>query len=150
MVSIETEISIDAPLEQVWKVLADFPNYHQWNGFCSRLETSGKIGEPVVMTIHMRVGKKPIIQQETLSDFVVEKEMGWRLNWGFLLKTHRIQRLTRIDKNTTHYYTFDKFWGLLTPLVMVLYRKDIQRGFELTATGLKAFVESNGKKVLAE
>lgn len=147
---IETEITINAPLAQVWEVLANFSNYHKWNGFCSKLETSGKIGEPVVMTIHMRKGKKPIIQQETLSDFVHEKEMGWRLDWSFLLKTHRIQRLTSLDENTTHYYTFDKFWGILTPLVMLLYRKDIQRGFVLTAKGLKAFVESNGKKVLAE
>lgn len=147
MVIIETDITINAPLEQVWQVLADFPNYHQWNGFCSRLETSGKIGDPVIMTVHMRLGKKPIIQQEILSDFIQNKKMGWRLNWFFLLKTHRVQQLSRIDQNTTHYYTFDKFWGLLTPLVMALYRRDIQRGFDLTAKGLKNFLESNKRKI---
>lgn len=147
---IESEIIINAPLEQVWAVLADFPNYHRWNRFCSKLETSGIIGEPVLMTVHLKPDKSPILQREILSDFIPREEMGWRLNWGFLLKTHRIQRLAKIDECTTHYYTFDKFWGVLTPLVMALYQKDMQRGFDLTARGLKAFVELSGRKVSTE
>jgi hypothetical protein len=52
------------------------------------------------------------------------------------LKTHRIQRLEERDGGT-YYYTEDVFWGLLTPLVMAIYEKDIQRGFDEVAEALK-------------
>ena len=28
------EVTIDAPVELVWKILLDFDNYGQWNTFC--------------------------------------------------------------------------------------------------------------------
>jgi len=140
---IETEIVIKASQERVWSILSDFDNYHLWNPFCSKLVTSKVIGDPVVMTVHLTAGKKPIIQTEILSDFDPPKATGWRLNWGFLLKTHRLQTLSIITEQTTKYYTFDKFWGILTPLVMILYRRKIQQGFENTAQALKKFAESN-------
>ena len=137
----ETEIVIKASREQVWLILSDFDNYHLWNPFCSKLETTKVIGDPVVMTVHMTTGKKPIIQTEILSDFDPPYAAGWKLNWWFLLKTHRLQTLTEIDEQTTRYYTYDKFWGLLTPLVIFLYGNKIQAGFENTAHALKKYAE---------
>lgn len=150
MVLIETQIVIHAPREKVWEALADFPRYHLWNPFCSKLETGGEVGDPVVMWVHLKPGKKPIIQKEILRDFAEGVKMDWGLNWGVFLKAYRTQRLTSVSDEETLYYTSDQFQGWLTPVVMALYRKDIQRGFEQTAQGLKSFVESSGKKILNE
>ncbi|MEM7104263.1 MAG: SRPBCC domain-containing protein [Bacteroidota bacterium] len=139
--SIITEITIDASREKVWEILVDYDNYHTWNPFCIKAETTKEIGTPFVMTIQMHPGKKPIKSKEIYSDHEAPKVIGWRLNWGFLLKTHRLQVLEKVDEHTTHYFTEDKFWGLLTPLVMFLYRKPIQRGFDETAAALKAVCE---------
>ena len=79
---IETEIVINASQEQVWSLLSNFDNSHLWTPFCSTLETSKVIGEPVEMTVHMTTGKKPIIQTEILSDFDPPSATGWKLNWG--------------------------------------------------------------------
>jgi hypothetical protein len=38
---IRTEIEIDAPPQQVWRVLADFPRYPEWNPFI--VGVSGKL-----------------------------------------------------------------------------------------------------------
>ena len=74
---IETEIEINASREKVWSVLSDFENYHHWNPFCTKLETTKVIGDPVVMTVHLTPGKKPIIQKEILSDYKSPVETGW-------------------------------------------------------------------------
>lgn len=137
MKKIIAESTINAPIDIVWDILEDFDNYHTWNDFCPKIETSKVVGDAFIMTVHMKPGKKPIIQKEIFSDYEPLRRVGWSLNWGIFLKTHRIQDLTKIDKNTTHYYTEDKFWGLLTPLVMLLYKKDVQRGFDFVAKALK-------------
>jgi hypothetical protein len=141
--SIIAEIEINAPIERVWEILEDFDNYGNWNHFCPKAETTKKIGDPFVMTVYLTPGKKPILQKEIFSDYVPLEAVGWSLNWGIWLKTHRIQRLTKIDDQKTHYFTEDKFWGLLTPLVMSLHGKNVQRGFDFVARAIKTYAEKN-------
>ena len=38
--------------------------------------------------------------------------------------------------------TYETFDGLLVPLIMALYRKDIQRGFEAVGAALKKYIEA--------
>lgn len=142
MQTIQAEITIQANIHTVWQILEDFENYHTWNLFCPKIETTKKIGDPFIMTVYLSRGRKPIIQKEIFSDYEPPQKVGWSLNWGIWLKTHRIQVLTAKDENTTHYYTEDKFWGLLTPLVMWLYRSDIQQGFDFVASALKETAEN--------
>lgn len=139
---IKTEITINAPQKKVWKILEDFESYGEWNRFCSKVETSKKIGEPIIMTIQWHPKSKAFLQKEFFSDYEAPNIVGWKLNWGIFLKSHRIQKLSTIDENTSHYYTEDKFWGLLTPLVMLLYRKAMQRNFEEVAIALKERAEN--------
>jgi hypothetical protein len=140
--SITAEITIHANIETVWNILEDFDRYGEWNDFCPKVETTKKVGDPFVMTVYMHPGKKPIIQHEIFSDYEPPYKVGWALDWGILLKTHRVQVLKKIDENTTHYFTEDKFWGLLTWLVMLLYRKPVQRGFDFVARAIKERAEN--------
>ena len=139
--SIIAETTIKASIEKVWDVLEDFENYHKWNHFCPKAETTKKVGDPFVMTVYLKKGKKPILQKEVFSDYEPPYAVGWSLDWGFWLKTHRIQRLTKVDDHTTHYFTEDKFWGLLTPLVMFLHGKNVQTGFDFVAEAIKVYAE---------
>lgn len=140
---LETEITIDAPIERVWSILEDFDRYPEWNRFCRKVETTKEIGDPFVMTIYMKPTSKPIIQTEIFSDYKPPNVVGWSLDWGFALKTHRIQELSVNKDGKTHYYTYDKFWGVLTPLVMLLYKKDMMNGFVMVAKALKERAEAN-------
>ncbi|MEM7548678.1 MAG: SRPBCC domain-containing protein [Bacteroidota bacterium] len=149
MQKIIAESTINAPIEVVWDILENFDNYHTWNDFCPKAETTKVIGDPFVMTVYMKPDQKPIIQKETFSDYEPLKRVGWSLDWGFWLKTHRIQDLKKLDDTKTHYYTEDKFWGLLTPLVMALYRKDVQRGFDFVAKALKDKAEKTFENKLS-
>ena len=35
---IKSQITINAPLQEVWLVLSDFDNYHTWNPFTPKVE----------------------------------------------------------------------------------------------------------------
>ncbi|NNC95937.1 MAG: SRPBCC domain-containing protein [Chitinophagales bacterium] len=139
---LQTEIKINAPIEIVWNILEDFEAYRVWNSFCRKVETTKEIGDPFIMTIYMKPDSKPIIQKEIFSDYEPPHTVGWKLNWGVALKTHRIQTLSKVDDRNTHYYTHDEFWGLLTPLVMLLYKNDMMKGFRNVAGELKDRAES--------
>ena len=145
---IESTIDIDAPPERVWAILADLSRYGEWNPFTPRIDASLVIGEPVVLHVAMKPGKPLIVQREVCSANDPGKwELGWGLQRrpGFALRANRIQRLTRVGPDRTRYYTSDTFSGLLVPIVMGLYRADIQRGFDGAARGLKERAEKGAK-----
>ncbi|MEO1656068.1 MAG: SRPBCC family protein, partial [Bacteroidota bacterium] len=95
MQSVKTEITIQADIQTVWKILEDFDNYHTWNHFCPKIETNKEIGGPFIMTVHLTPGKKPVISKEIFTDYEPPHVVGWTLDWGFLLKTHRLQILKK-------------------------------------------------------
>jgi len=145
---IASTIDIDAPAERVWAILADLSRYGEWNPFTPRIDASLVIGEPVVLHVAMKPGKPLIVQREVCSANDPAKwELGWGLQMGpaFVLRANRIQRLTRLGSERTRYDTSDTFSGLLVPIVMGLYRADIQRGFDGVARALKERAEKGAK-----
>lgn len=141
---IESAIDIDAPPERVWSILVDLASYAEWNPFTPRIDASLRPGEPVVLHVAMKPGKKLLVQKEscTVND-PARHELGWGMTMGpaFVLRAQRIQRLTPLPSGGTRYWTGDSFAGVLTPLVMALYRSDIQRGFDAVARALKQRAE---------
>jgi hypothetical protein len=141
---IESTVDIDAPAERVWAILRDLARYGEWNPFTPRVDASLVIGEPVVLHVAMKPGKPLIVQREVCSaNDPAGLELGWGMQMGpgFVLRANRVQRLTRVGPERTRYYTADTFSGLLVPIVMGLYRADIQRGFDGVARALKERAE---------
>lgn len=137
--TIESTIDVDAPIDRVWAILVDLDAYGAWNPFTPRIDASLRVGEPVVLHVAMKPGEKLLVQTEICSaNDPVARELGWGMTMGapFLLKANRIQRLTALEGGGTRYHTSDVFSGLLTPLVMALYRVHIQRGFDEVARAL--------------
>lgn len=143
---IESTADIDAPPERVWAILVDLASYGAWNPFTPRIDASLRVGEPVVLHVAMKPGKKLLVQRETCTaNDPAARELGWGMTMGaaFVLRANRIQRLTPLPSGGTRYWTGDAFSGLLVPLVMSLYRADIQRGFDGVARSLKERAESS-------
>lgn len=140
---IESSVVIDAPLQNVWNALVDFDNYHQWNAFTPKIDIEPKIGSRVGLHVRLNpASQKTILQKEKLLVW----EEGERLEWGikdaWYVKTVRIQSLTDLGNNQTKYYTSDAFDGPLTSLILWLYGRKIQIGFDDVCSGLKKYVES--------
>lgn len=139
--SYAAEIEIKAGKAEVWEVLRDTSTYAQWNPFTLAVETSWKIGEPVLLTVQMKPDKKAILQKEVLRKLEPPNEMSWGMKWGFLLNADRCQVLTEVANGSTMYFTEDIIEGVLSPIVHALYGKHIQRGFENVAKSLKKYIE---------
>jgi hypothetical protein len=142
--TLEAAAEIDAPPERVWEILEDLGAYAEWNPFTPRIDASLVPGEPVVLHVAMRPGRPLLVQREVCTAHdPVRRELGWGMTLGarFLLRADRVQRVEAGPGGGARYYTADTFSGLLTPLVMALYRADIQRGFEGVARALKERAE---------
>ena len=141
---IATEIEIDAPRARVWEILVDIARYPEWNPFTPRIEASLKIGEPVILHVAMKPGRGTMRQPEVMSSYVEGEELGWGTTMVHrsVLRANRTQKLTSIDDRRTRYVSVDRFEGAMVPLVMALYRRHVQRGFDETARALKKRAET--------
>lgn len=145
---IEASSEIDAPPERVWSILVDLTGYAEWNPFTPRVDASLRVGDPVVLHVAMKPGRKLLVQREVCTANDPDaRELGWGTTMiaPFVLHANRVQRLEPLPGGRTRYYTSDTFSGLLVPLVMALYRADIQRGFDGVARALKAHAEGRSE-----
>ncbi|MCG8308850.1 MAG: SRPBCC domain-containing protein [Cytophagales bacterium] len=140
--SYKASVRINAEKEYVWDILTDLGLYELWNPFTPKIETVWKLHEKVILTVQMKKDRKPIRQVEYLLRFDPPLELAWGMNWGFLLKAERIQRLRTDRDGYTEYFTEDIIAGLLSPIVHLIYGRSIQNGFEILAKGLKRFAEN--------
>ncbi len=139
---IESEIEIKASVESVWSVLVDLDAYSTWNPFTPKVETDFQLGSDVVLHVRLKPGKPLHRQTEKMLAFAEGKKLAWGIDRVFPVRTIRVQELERIDAHTTRYYTSDAFHGVLTPLVMAMYRGAIQRGFDDVGRALKQHCEA--------
>lgn len=137
MKEIRSEIIIKAPLKKVWDILIDLESYKTWNSFTPKIETNFKVGSEVILQVNMNPGKKLLTQKEEILWYKEMESFAWGINKTFPVKTERAQILKALDEQRTQYITYDKFWGILTPLVMLLYKNKIQKGFDAVAQDLK-------------
>lgn len=144
MIDIGTTIEIDAPRARVWSILVDLERYPEWNPFTPCVEASLKIGEPVILHVQMKPGQKTMRQPEVMTSYVEGQELGWgtTMMHRALLHANRTQKLIDLGSGRTRYESVDRFQGAMVPLVMALYGKHVQRGFDETAAALKRRAEA--------
>ena len=136
-------VDIKAPVHKVWEVLTNFEHYPEWNPFTVQIDADlSTLGSDVGLHVQMRPNKM-IHQVEKLRVCKKEEQLSWGVTFvhPILLQAQRDQVLSVVDANTTRYVTVDVFRGLLVPVMMALYGKDIKRGFDYVALGLKARCE---------
>lgn len=142
MTTLTYAIDIDAPIEAVWQVLTEFEAYGDWNTFTPKIETSGRLGEPV--RLHVCLNDKEN-GRLTTSNLIMKKKAAYELCWGaenFFIKANRYQTLTPLANGKTRYESREPFGGLLAPLIIWLLRDKLMRGYRWAAEGLKERVEN--------
>lgn len=144
MRDIAAEVEIDAPREKVWSILVDLARYPEWNPFTPRIEATLKVGDPVILHVQMKPGQKTMRQPEVMTSYVEGQELGWGTTMvhGAVLHANRTQKLIDLGGGRTRYETVDRFEGAIVPLVMALYGRHVQRGFDETAAALKKRAEA--------
>ena len=136
-------VEINASAEAVWSVLIDLDSYGEWNPFTPKIESQLIVGSPVDLHVRLRERSATDEKLYTRREWVTAVEKPRKLAWGtkvlfpFLLHAEKEQLITPIDQHSCSYDTIDKFSGLLYPIIALLYKKRIERGFDETAAALK-------------
>lgn len=132
---------IAAPPEHVWRVLADFAAYPEWNPFI--VEASGALLETERLRVRIQPhGFRPMTVRPVVRWVAPGQELRWRgslLAPGLFDGEHafRLQPLGR----GTHFVQRERFTGLLVPLLLPLVRDGTQHGFEAMNAALRTRAE---------
>ncbi|NTW53064.1 MAG: SRPBCC domain-containing protein [Chlorobiaceae bacterium] len=118
MKTFRTEVSINAPQERVWSVLADFGKYRSWNPFLRRISGRQAFNEKLRITV--KLPSFPSVRIEARIDTLVYGEkIGWHAVFfkGLLNARHWFE-LHQVDSHTTLLIHTEEFTGLFSGLVL--------------------------------
>lgn len=130
-------ISINAPAETIWKILADASSYPNWDLSMDHIEGRLALGETVKFFTRLSAQAFPV----KVTAFEPDKKMV--LTGGMplgLFKSERTHTLTANKDGTTTYKTEEIFSGLLLP-VFGKNIPDLTENFRNFATALKKQAE---------
>jgi len=139
---ISDKVEIHAPREIVWDILVDLKRYPEWNPFTYRVDSTLRPGDPIDLYVRMPIrGDRLQTEQVKVVDRPRELSWGMKLGFEFLVKALREQHLEKVSDTSCTYQTSDALAGLLTPLVVSLFKADMQNGFNSMAYALKTRAE---------
>lgn len=123
MVTYETNVTIDASPQAVWRHLVDFDRHGEWSRYF-KLRGRAVVGE------RGRV-EFPLFGRASGSPVVIEKadearELRWRGGpRGLITGSHYFILEPRDGGNRTHFRHGESFSGILAPLVWALLRAQL-------------------------
>jgi hypothetical protein len=136
------KVEINAPIEHVWKILVDLEKYGDWNPFVPRMESTLIVGEPIIIYVQMNARSK-FVEKELVTQVELHRRLAWRGTYPkILLNDERIQDLEPLENGNCSYYSYETFRGLASPLLMLAFKSDIQKGFDGVALALKRRAEA--------
>ncbi|SFM55670.1 SRPBCC domain-containing protein [Methanolobus profundi] len=138
MNKICTDVTIEAPINEVWDLLTDFDNYGEWNPFVTNI--SGKLEQGSRLDIFLQPPETKGMRIVPLVTKVEPiNEFRWKGNlWvkGIFDGEHAF-RLEELENNRTRMIQCERFRGILAPLVLHMIGVKIRKGFESMNYSLK-------------
>ncbi|MCC5809668.1 MAG: SRPBCC domain-containing protein [Ectothiorhodospiraceae bacterium] len=139
---LETEITIDAPAEQVWSVLTDLDGYRDWNPFIREAGGELREGGRLDIRIHPPEGK-PMRFRPSVTALLPSRELRWLGHLGIpgLFDGEHVFRIEALSGGGVRFQQSERFRGLLVPLLPRKLYDRTRQGFELMNQALKQVVE---------
>lgn len=145
---LQTEIEINAGVEQVWEILTDFSAYPEWNPFIRVIHGVPERAARLKVRIQANDAKAMTFRPK-----VLVADVGRELRWlgrvvlpGIFDGEHRffIQPLT--DGKVLFQHS-ELFSGILIPLFRDSLERDTRRGFEEMNLALKLRAEAAERQI---
>jgi hypothetical protein len=143
--TVETYVDIDAPPQQVWDVLVDFPAWPDWNPFIPKVDGSLEVGQ----TLHITVtppGRKPSRFPPVFGSCAVWvvrpcEEILWGGGFfGIFFRGDHALLLEPLPQGRTRFRQRERFRGLPV-LFMGSMFEAIEQGYHQMNDALKRRVE---------
>ena len=143
MKELRTEITIDAPRDEVWNAFSDLKEYPKWSSFIEKIEGSMKVGDKMDIHLNTPKGQSMDIKPEVLENSPNE-EFRWLGHLGgvnFLFNGEHYFKLVPVDESRTRFIQGERFTGLLVPFLWKNLDTDTRAGFREFNEALKKRVE---------
>jgi hypothetical protein len=150
----EASIDINAPIDDVWRVMTDLSAYGAWNPFIIEVMNPPRelgVGGMIALRVKFANGKEEHTRERILQidgptvddDGVKRATFAYKfvslLDTFGLVRATRVQSLSQKDGGPTRYDTHETFTGFAAKYVPL---SSVQAGFEAHANALKAKCES--------
>lgn len=141
--SIDTSVLIDAPTDAVWRIVADFERYPDWNPFIVAIEGEQRVGARLRTTLVLP-GSKPRSFRPTVIAFEPVRKLAWLGHLGIkgLFDGEHTFELVPHEGGTEFRHS-ERFGGVLPPLMSKLLAST-RDGFEAMNAALKNRAEEAG------
>lgn len=143
MFQLDTDIVINAPADQVWRVVMDFAAYGEWNPFVRAIEGAPAEGERLKVTLEQKDSKPMVVKPRVVE--ASESRFGWlgRLLVPRLFDGEHWFSVEAIGDNKTRFRQWENFRGLLLPFLRGMLENKTKPAFEAMNEALKARVEAS-------
>jgi hypothetical protein len=140
---IYTEIEIRAPVDRVWRVLTDFTAYAEWNPFIRRVDGEVTVGSRLNVFIHASEGRGMSFRPKVLA-VDPSRELRWlgHLLVPGLFDGEHAFVIEPMNDGHVRFIQWERFGGVLLPLLWKMLEADTRRGFEEMNGALKVRSES--------
>ncbi|WP_156306228.1 SRPBCC domain-containing protein [Sphingobacterium endophyticum] len=140
---IESQITINAPAEAVWKVLSNFNSYPSWSPTISEFFGTPIVGQRTKVLLKQPGGTSMKMNPVFLK-IDVNEELRWkdRLLMNGIFDGEHYFILQRISDNQTRLIQGELFSGILVPLFKKMIHGNTKNGFDLFNEAIKERVES--------
>jgi uncharacterized membrane protein len=131
---------IDAPVEVVFKLISDLPNYPNWNPFI--IIARGKVEMGGVISGKSVLGKRTTSYRHKIFQYIPNRSLCWH-DFGFISKFvySKRSRYTEGRDGKTYYECQLRISGLLSGLVNIIYGEGLRNGIVAEAKALRKEAE---------
>lgn len=141
MKKIETQITINAPVEKVWNLLITNHEYNSWNPFI--VESSGEVALGKKIKNTMLNGDKTISFTPTITQLKKKQVFEWVGNLfipGIFDGRHRFE-LNIVSENKVQLVHSEEFSGFLSGFILSKIETQTRKNFQLMNESLKRIAE---------
>ena len=142
MKNLETSITIQAPVQEVWETLMNFEHYPNWNPLIKSIKWKGSNQLDVIIDPG---DKKPMNFKPALLKNHKNQEFRWKGKLWFkgIFDGEHYFKMSTDPNGNTKFIHGEKFSGILSGLILKFIGKDTHEGFINMNEALKHEVEQN-------
>jgi len=143
--SHEAFVTINAPPNDVWKVLVDIDRYPQWNRYATSAVGELRVGGEVEISVP-RQGEKRRAVNNRVTELVVDQRLRWRsLSWyRLLVYGRRCRHLEAQPDGSTLFREVETMHGPLAGVIQRAMATQLLLGLQTECDSLKQEVERPG------
>ncbi len=116
---IATEIIIDAPVQQVWEMITDFPRYPEWNHFLLWVQGQPSVNTRIRFKFELPRGIRVFACAKILK-VIPESELRWAGGIRGLFRAEHYFLFEPINDKAIRFRHGEIFTGILVPLIWSL------------------------------